>query len=249
MEISYACEPSPDAAANEDFVLAGPGFGLVLDGATPSGLPTGCVHDVPWFVARLGAQLAQFLVTHPREPLPEILRQAILRTRDLHPECDLGNPETPASTVALFRADAVADRLDCLVLADSPVVVRRADGRIELVEDTRIDHLPAYDPVSVSALRNAADGFWVASTSAEAAEQAVTASFPLAGVREVAAMSDGVSRLVERFGWTWTELLDSLAAEGPAHAVAAVRKAELALRDGAFRGKRHDDATVLLARS
>jgi hypothetical protein len=249
MEISYACEPRPDTAANEDFVLAGPGFGLVLDGATPSGLPTGCVHDVPWFVARLGVQLAQFLVTHPREPLPEILRQAILRTRDLHPECDLGNPESPASTVALFRADPVADRLDCLVLADSPVVVRRADRRIDLVEDNRIDHLPGYDPASVSALRNAPDGFWVASTNPEAAEQAVTATFPLAGVREVAAMSDGVSRLVERFGWTWTELLDALVGDGPAHAVTAVRKAELAMREGSFRGKRHDDATVLLARN
>ncbi|MEZ0070465.1 hypothetical protein ABIA32_006518 [Streptacidiphilus sp. MAP12-20] len=248
MEISYVCEPSPDAAANEDFVLAGPGFAAVLDGATPSGLPTGCVHDVPWFVARLGAQLAQFLLTHPGEPLPEILRQAILRTRDLHPECDLENRDSPSATVALFRADAVADRLDCLVLADSPIVVRSADGRVELIEDNRIDRLPAYDRESVSALRNAPGGFWVASTRPEAAEQAVTASFPLATVREVAAMTDGVSRLVERYGWTWTELLDALTTDGPAHALAAVRKAELAMPDGSFRGKRHDDATVLLAR-
>jgi hypothetical protein len=31
--------------------------------------------------------------------------------------------------------------------------------------------------------------------------------------------------------------------------VTAVRKAELAMREGSFRGKRHDDATVLLARN
>ncbi|SEM24562.1 hypothetical protein [Streptacidiphilus jiangxiensis] len=245
MEIRYSCEPSPDTIANEDFVLAGPHFALVLDGATPSGLPTGCVHDVPWFVARLAGQLGAFLLAHPDEPLPEVLRQAILRTRDLHPQCDHGNPESPSSTVALLRADAVADRLDCLVLADSPVVVRTIDDRIEVVSDDRIDHLPAYDRTSVSALRNTPGGFWVASTRPEAAEHAATASFPLSHIREAAALSDGVGRLVERFGWTWTELLDTLAANGPTQLVDSVRKAELALAEGAFHGKRHDDATVL----
>jgi hypothetical protein len=200
---------------------------------------------VAWFVARLGGQLAAFLLSHPGEPLPEALRQAILRTRDLHPECDLDHPESPSATVALVRADTVADRLDCLVLADSPVVVRTVDGRLDLVSDDRIDHLPAYDRESVSALRNAPGGFWVASTRPEAAAQAVTASFPLARVRDFALMSDGVSRLVERFGWTWTELLDTLAVHGPAQAVAAVRKAEQQMLEGSFRGKRYDDATVL----
>lgn len=245
MEIRFSCDRSPDAVANEDFVLAGPNFALVLDGATPSGLPTGCVHDVPWFVARLAGQLGAFLLTHPAEPLPEVLRQAILRTRDLHPACDHGNPDSPSSTVALLRADPVADRLDCLVLADSPVVVRTTEGRIEVVEDDRIDRLPVHDRESVSALRNAPGGFWVAAARPEAAEHAVTASFPLAHVHEAAAVSDGVSRLVERFGWTWTELLDTLGAEGPDHLVDSVRKAELALSDGSFRGKRHDDATAL----
>ncbi|WP_042390295.1 hypothetical protein [Streptacidiphilus melanogenes] len=245
MEIRYSCEPSPDTAANEDFVLAGPNFALVLDGATPSGLPTGCVHDVPWFVARLAGQLAAFLLAHPDEPLQEVLRQAILRTRDLHPQCDHGNPESPSSTVALLRADPVADRLDCLVLADSPAVVRTVDGHLDLVADDRIDHLPAYDRDSVSALRNTPGGFWVASARPDAAEHAVLASFPLAHIRDAAALSDGVTRLVDRFGWTWTELLDALATDGPSHLVDAVRKAELALPDSAFRGKRHDDASAL----
>src|SRR5579859_4586866 len=80
VEIRYTCEPSPDTAANEDFVLTGANFALVLDGATPSGLPTGCVHDVPWFVTRLAGQLGAFLLAHPDEPLQEVLRQAILRT-------------------------------------------------------------------------------------------------------------------------------------------------------------------------
>jgi hypothetical protein len=245
VEIRYSCVPSPDAAENEDFVLAGPGFALVLDGATPSGLATGCVHDVPWFVARLAGQLGAFLLAHPDEPLQEVLRQAILRTRDLHPQCDHANPESPSSTVALIRADPVADRLDCLVLADSPVVVRTVEGRVQVVSDDRIDHLPAYDRDSVRALRNTPEGFWVASTRPEAAEHAVMTSFPLTQLREAAALSDGVTRLVDRFGWTWTELLDTLAADGPAHLVDSVRKTELGLQDGTFRGKRHDDASAL----
>jgi carbamoylphosphate synthase small subunit len=41
--------------------------------------------------------------------------------------------------------------------------------------------------------------------------------------------------------------MDSLAADGPAHLIDAVRKQELDLAEGSFRGKRHDDATVLYA--
>jgi hypothetical protein len=247
VQISYACEPSPDTAANEDFVVAGPQFALVLDGATASGLPTGCVHDVAWFVQRLGAELATFLLSHPDEPLPEVLRQAILRVRDLHPQCDLDNPDSPSATVALLRVAPEADRLDCLVLADSPIVVRSVDGRVEVHADDRIDHLPAYDRESVSRLRNAPGGFWVASARPEAAEQAVTASHALSRVRDVAVLSDGVGRLVDRFGWSWSQLLDALRAEGPSHLVDAVRKHELDLAEGSFRGKRHDDATALYA--
>ena len=70
MRISYACEASPDVVANEDFVLASERFVLVLDGATDSGLPNGCVHDVAWLARRLGGQLAAALIERPGLPLP-----------------------------------------------------------------------------------------------------------------------------------------------------------------------------------
>ena len=242
MRISYACEASPDVVANEDFVLASERFVLVLDGATDSGLPNGCVHDVAWLARRLGGQLAAALIERPGLPLPEVLRQGIAGTRALHPGCDLDNPNSPASTVAMVREHE--GTLDCLALADSPVVVETRDGELLELNDDRTSYLPAYDRESVAKLRNSDEGFWVASTRPEAADRALTLSVPVDRVRRFALVSDGVSRLVERYGWGWPRLLDTLEQQGPAAAVRAVREAELADPPGTFKGKRHDDATA-----
>ncbi|GLW68775.1 hypothetical protein Kpho02_10740 [Kitasatospora phosalacinea] len=61
-------------------------------------------------------------------------------------------------------------------------------------------------------------------------------------------VTDGVSRLVERYGWTWERLLDMLAKQGPEQAVQAIRDAELTTEPGTFRGKRHDDVTAVYGR-
>lgn len=242
MRVGYACEASPDAVANEDFVLASERFVLVLDGATDSGLPNGCVHDVAWLARRLGGQLAAVLIERPGLPLPEVLRQGIAGTRALHPGCDLDNPNSPASTVAMVREHG--GMLDCLALADSPVVVETRDGELLSLNDDRTSRLPAYDRESVAKLRNSDEGFWVASTRPEAADRALTLTVPVDRVRRFALVSDGVSRLVERYGWSWPRLLDTMERQGPAAAVRAVRAAELADPPGAFKGKRHDDATA-----
>ena len=243
MQISHTSQASPDAAANEDFVLASERFVVVLDGATDSGLPNGCVHDVAWLARRLGGRLAAVLVEQPDLPLREVLRQGITGTRALHPQCDLDNPNSPSSTVAMVRLGS--GTLDCLVLADSPVAVQTQDGELLLLDDDRNAHLPAYDRESVARLRNTDEGFWVAGTRPEAADRALTAAVPLARVRRFALVTDGVSRLVERYGWDWPQLLDTLEKQGPAAAVAAVREAERAAAPGSFRGKRHDDATAV----
>ncbi|MBC3843643.1 protein phosphatase 2C domain-containing protein [Streptacidiphilus sp. 4-A2] len=243
MQISFACQASPDVVANEDFVLASERFAVVLDGATDSGLPNGCEHGVAWLAGRLGGQLAATLTEQPGLPLREVLRQGIAATRALHPQCDPDNPNSPASTVALAREYDGA--LDFLVLADSPVVVQSHSGELLELFDDRTAHLPAYDRVSVSRLRNTDQGFWVASTRPEAADRALTATLSTGRVRRFALVTDGVSRLVERYGWSWPRLLDLLEQQGPAAAVRAVRAAELAEEPGTRKGKRHDDATAL----
>jgi hypothetical protein len=246
MRLIHAAEPAPGAGVSEDCVLTGPDFALVVDGATASGRETGCRHDVAWFARRLTAALGALLLTGGTAPLPELLRAAITEVRAAHPQCDLGNRDSPSATVAAVRA--AAGRLDVLVLADSPVLVETADGALHVLSDDRLDRLPAYDAASVAALRNHPDGFWVASTDPGAADQALTRSFPLDSVRRFAVLSDGVSRLSEHFGLSWQALLDLLDVSGPAAAIAAVRARERALAPGEFTGKRHDDATAVFGR-
>ncbi|NUR87021.1 MAG: hypothetical protein HOY71_23315, partial [Nonomuraea sp.] len=119
LRITQATSPAP-GAVNEDYVLSGPGWVAVLDGATaPRGVESGCVHGVPWLVRRLswaiGARIGEAL------PLREVLAAAISDTRAAHGGlCDLGNPNSPSSTVALLRERG--ELLDYLVLCDSPVL-------------------------------------------------------------------------------------------------------------------------------
>jgi hypothetical protein len=247
VQLGYVSVAAPGGRANEDFVLAGEDFVVVLDGATRSAPRTGCRHDVAWVTRRLGARLGQLLVEEPELTLPQVLAAAIERVRALHVDsCDLDHPDSPSATVALLRRRGAW--LEHLVLADSPVLVELTDGRLEVVLDDRVDRLPAYDLATVARLRNAPGGFWVASTRPEAAEQALSGAHRLDGVARFAVLTDGVSRLVERYGWSWRRLLDTLDEQGPAEAVRAVRAAESADPPGRFRGKRHDDATVAFGR-
>jgi len=240
MDVSFATEPAP-GRANEDHVVASDRFAVVLDGVScPPGVATGCVHDVRWLVRTLGATLAQRLAGPPREPLAELLAGGIRWLRDRHgPGCDLTHPESPSSTVAILRERD--DQLDYLVLCDSSVVIDGGDG-IRAVTDDRTARLPAYDRASVARVRNTPAGYWVASTDPGAAAQALTGSLPRDRVRRVVLCTDGVARLVERFGLGWPEVFAIIDRAGPRGAIAAVRAAER--QAPARRGKRFDDATL-----
>jgi hypothetical protein len=110
------------ARRNEDYAAAGPDWAVVLDGATHfDGVDTGCIHDVPWLVGHLAAALAARLILGPAN-LPEILASAIEATCSAHADtCDLANPDSPSSTVALVRSTGTA--IEYLVLGDSPVIL------------------------------------------------------------------------------------------------------------------------------
>jgi Protein phosphatase 2C len=127
------------ARPNEDYAVAGPDWALVLDGATHfEGVDTGCIHDVPWLVGNLAAALVGQLILGPAN-LPETLASAIEATCSAHAgTCDLANPDSPSSTVALVRS--VGTAIEYLVLGDSPVVLRTGDGITPVVDD-RVDHL------------------------------------------------------------------------------------------------------------
>lgn len=226
---------------NEDRVGAGTDWAFVLDGATaPSGVTSGCRHDVSWLVDRLAEALRCALGTPM--PLPDVLAVAIDRVRYAHGGgCDLANPDSPSATVALARRSEHG--LDYLVLADSAVLFPQPDGTVRAVSDDRVDRLPGGRPYSrrlVRESRNSPGGFWVASTEPEAAYHAVLGT---ARANEFALMSDGCTRLVEYYGHTWESVWRHLRTRGPHSLIDWVREEEG--RNGVALGKLHDDATVL----
>ncbi len=248
MQIIAATEPTP-GQVNEDFVITGPDWAMVLDGATTHpDVDTGCVHDVAWFVRQLASEFALLLTRAPDRALDDTLADAIAATRRLHEStCDLTNPDSPSATVTAIRARD--GQLDYLLLADSPLIVE-IDGRVDAIIDDRTAHLTDYSVAGVRAARNSPDGFYVASALPDAAYQAVRGSVSIAGLRYAALLSDGAARLVERFHLAdWKQLLGLLATEGPEELIHRTRLAERAETEAERaerRGKRHDDATAVL---
>jgi hypothetical protein len=250
MQVTYATAATP-GQANEDYVVTGPDWALVLDGATKRAeVDSGCIHDAGWLVRTLAGQLAARLTAELGEPLPDLLADAIKATCDTHADtCDLTNPDSPSATVVVLRQHA--DRLDWLVLADSPLVID-FDGDVRAVVDDRTARLPSYTTEAVRTARNSPGGFWVASTRPDAAYEAVTGSGSVAQARRAGLFSDGAARLVERYGQLdWLGLLDLLDMHGPDALIARTRDAERAESDAeraGRRGKLYDDATAVLAR-
>jgi hypothetical protein len=268
MRVRLATSPARPDRANEDFAAALPDAVVLLDGAgAPSGMASGCVHGTAWYARSLGGVLLAEIV--PERSLVEALGRAIERVNGLHGGvCDLGHPGTPSATVVIARRRN--DKVDHLVLADSVLVLeRKAGGPPVAVSDDRqavmtrelrkgMDALPTGSAEHTAALRafiesiasyrNRSGGFWVASTDPHAGGEALSGSDTVDELRGLALLSDGASRLVDRFGLLdWPGLLDVLRADGPEALIARTRAAERDDPEGRRwpRGKTHDDATAV----
>lgn len=106
---------------------------------------------------------------------------------------------------------------------------------------------PGYTVEIVSDMRNAPGGFWVASTKPEAAKEALTGSVTRDRLDCIGLFTDGASRLAERHGLRWADLIQLLEHEGPIAVIDRVRH-EDARVTGYKPGKVHDDATAVLCR-
>ncbi len=85
-----------------------------------------------------------------------------------------------------------------------------------------------------------AGGFWVAKDDPRAASEAVTGRCPVAEVSAAVLLSNGASRIVDRFALTdWPGLLTALASTSPADVIDRVRRAEAPPQ-----AVRPDDATI-----
>ena len=250
MEIRLLSLPAPDRrppAVNEDLVLTGPDFVVVLDGATPPpGVDSGCRHTVAWIVSQLATRLAPPLLSRSSAPLTDLLADAVTAVRGAHADtCDVTNPDSPSSTVSMLRLRP--DHVEHLVLADSPILMRSPAGAITVHSDDRIDHLPEHSLAAVRRLRNQPGGFWVASTEPEAAYQALTGTTDRADVDVVVVLTDGASRYTERYGHSWDDLVGVVITDGLRELVDRVWAYDEAA-PASIRGKRYDDASVVLCR-
>ncbi|MFF5257636.1 integrase [Actinomadura viridis] len=244
MRVSWATDQGSPLRPNEDFVAAAPGAVVVLDGCgLPLGTDLGCVHGTAWYARSLGMRLLSRLVDglggvpqaappvgppegahRPGErPLVARLAGAIADVAASHrATCDLRRPTTPAATVLAARVRG--DLVDYLVLADSTLLL---DGPGGVREITGGPYYAAADPA--------------------AAEHAINGTVPLREVRDAFLLTDGATRLADRFGLTdWPGLARTVRREGPEALIARTREVERTDPEATRwpRSKPHDDATV-----
>ena len=231
--------------ANED---AGGVLGqvaVVLDCAgVPARFRAGCTHSVSWYSHTLAAHLLT-RAQDPAVPLRAALAGAIGDVRALHSgRCDLDRGG-PSATVVAVRWDA--EHLEHLVLCDSSLLVDRSDGTVARHSDPRIDQVVREESgaEAIEARRNAPGGFWVARHEPHAAREALVGRIPLAGLRAVHLVSDGITRAVDLLGMHDDTSLAGSLREDPHRLVGSLRERERDLPIGRRPRKLHDDATVL----
>jgi len=241
---------------NEDFAGAVPDGAVVVDGATIPGGDAACRHGAAWYAGRLGGTLLGLLPAGADRSLPALLAEAIERVTGEHRgTCDVAGPVSPCAAVAAVRVSG--GRIEHLVLGDCVVVLDRAGAEPVVVTDTREvvisrsyeSRLAAVPPDGdehrrllreLRGHRNRPGGFWVAKDDPRAAGEALTGSRPAAGLTGAALLSNGASRVVDRFALAgWPEVLAELAAGGPAGIIRRVREAE------ARHSVAPDDATIV----
>jgi hypothetical protein len=271
MQVAIASQPAPGGAANEDLIVATNRVVILLDGASvPEGLEIGCRHGTAWYVGQLGTRLLVQLTDQPDQLLTDALAAAIQAVASLHADtCELDHPGGPSAAVALLRE--AGQTVDYLVLADTTILLDEPAG-IQVISDDRlaqvavtehsamhreatgtVTHQQRYADLitELRRHRNQDAGYWVASSTPDAAYHALTGSVPRQEVRRAALLSDGATRLVDRFGtMAWPHLLDVLDREGPYALIVQTREAENGDPEGRRwpRSKRHDDASDVLCR-
>jgi hypothetical protein len=237
----------------------------VLDGASG---PDPAERDDGWYADRLARELAGRLDDR-RLDLATVLADAIAAVTS---EYRLVPGRSPSSTVTLLRWDE--DRIDGLVLGDSPLVIFGGDT-VEVVVDERLNAVAprqrvayhdrlarggGYDDGHRALLRalvdeqqrhrNRPDGYWIAEASPTAARQAIIRSWPTGAVSTAFLASDGVSRGIGRSVPDWTAALALVDRHGPDALLDAVRAPEQADPDGRQwpRSKPYDDQALVVVR-
>jgi hypothetical protein len=227
MRVAMATDPGSASWPNEDFAAAAPGAAVLLDGATsPANVDTGCIHGVAWYARTLGTALLAGITAVPHVPLQQALAAAAAEVRAQHEHtCDLTKRRSPGATVTAVRAEAGG--ISYLALSDSSIAADYDDGRPP---------------------RIITDAHWAIRANPQVAMAARTGILAPAGLRGIALLSDGATRITDAYGLAgWPEVLQTIRDDGPGALISQVREAEAGDPDGARwpRRKIRDDATVL----
>jgi hypothetical protein len=244
MEIATRTAAAEPDAENLDYIRAGTGWVVLLDGVTPRpGLPTGCTHGTGWYVRTLGDALAEILDIEVDTPVEEVVADAIgAAVRAHEDECDVKHADHPQAMVGIVRKHG--GRFDYYLLGDVTLVIT-VDGATRALTDSRPGALALFTPAAVRERRNQAGGFWVAAANLDAAEHGVYASVPSRLVSRAALLTDGATRLVDRHHHLdHVQLIDMIEFAGLNEVLARTRAAEAAetpVELDRRRGKRRDD--------
>lgn len=200
---------------NQDRVLVGKRAVVVLDGATG----TDNVVSVVDYVDALGACLIKLLDGDPERSLRDVVTVAL---GDTVAELGVAVGRCPAATVAMVRDSGPA--VEVLVLCDSPVYVATDTGTARIC-DSRLAELPVvsrqaalariaggsgFDSTHWQLLddmrlekaywRNQVNGYWIAEADPRAGQHAIVRTFPTAGVRWCALLTDGADEPMRHLG-------------------------------------------------
>ncbi len=255
MRVRMATATARAGRVNEDFTGATPTAAVLIDGAGIPGGERTCRHGVAWYAARLGGSLLGLLSPTRDRSLSAVLAEAIAQVTDEHRDtCDVADPISPSATVAMLRlSDGL---LEHLVLGDAVLVLDRADGTPLVVHDPReviisrsyesaltgiAENSDEYRRIlhDLRSRRNRPGGFWVAKDDPRAAAEAITGACPVGELKGAVLLSNGASRIVDRFRLAdWPEVMAVLATNGPGTIIDRVRQAE------ARHAVTADDATI-----
>jgi hypothetical protein len=266
VDVVTASSDGHPGRVNEDFVGAAGGAVVLLDGAGIPGTSTICRHGTAWYATTLGGALLSRLTSHREPDLRTILSGAIGEVADLHRgTCDIADVSSPQATVLVVRLDERgAEYLllgDCTLLAGTrhraPMVVtddREATLRRNLdpLLESRVPGTPEHDAAirsyvgALRARRNQPGGYWLAKDDPVAADEAVCGILSGSQDTSFALLSNGVTRLVDRYSiLTWEALFDLCCSGGPSEVLRVLRDHETRIDPD---GTDTDDATAALVR-
>src|SRR3954451_416990 len=145
MSLRWLCSAATlrgDRGTNQDQVVIVDGAAAVLDGATSWLRDPDDPRDGGWYARVLGSALTAGLPA-PDRSLADVLADAITEVRDTYA---LTPGDSPYSTASILRWGPKT--VDVLVLGDSPALVRRTSGSVDVVADSRLSVTAAAERAS-----------------------------------------------------------------------------------------------------